>query len=123
MIQPARTQRGIGRTAQLWMFGSAPQDRLVDFRCLRPLQPTVVFGTYWRFAAERQEIFFRRLKNSDPPWTRDSVLQQHKFTNAYRASDRVSQYLIRHVIYGGSFSQRDLFFRILLFKMFNRIET
>jgi hypothetical protein len=123
MIQYARTQGSISETTQLRMLGSAQQEHVVDFRFLRPLQPTVVFVTYWRFAAERQEIFFRRLKKLDPPWTQDSVLQQHKFTNAYRASDRVSQYLIRHVIYGGSFSSRDLLFRILLFKVFNRIET
>jgi hypothetical protein len=107
----------------MWMFTPSSEHRHIDFRFLRPLQPTVVFTTYWRFAAERQEIFFRRLKNPDPPWTDDPILQHHKFTNAYRASDRVSQYLIRNVIYAGSFSSRDLFFRILLFKIFNKIET
>jgi len=95
----------------------------VDFDFLRPLKPTIVFATYWRFAAERQNIFFRRVQNAPPPWTDDPVLQEHKFTNAYRASDRVSQYLIRHVIYNGEQTPRDVFFRILLFKTFNRIET
>jgi len=108
---------------QMWMFTPPSESRDVDFRFLRPLQPTLVFATYWRFAAERQEIFFRRLRNPNPPWTNDPILQHHKFTNAYRASDRVSQYLIRNVIYAGSFSSRDLFFRILLFKIFNKIET
>src|SRR5260370_5795353 len=121
MIQHLRTQHRASETAQL--FGSTPQDRLVDFRFLRPLQPTVVFATYWRFAAERQEIFFRRLRNATPPWTTDSVLREHKFTNAYRASDRGSQYLIRRVIYSGDPSIRETFFRILLFKLFNKIET
>ena len=61
-----------------------------------PLKPTVVYDTYWRFAAERQEIFFRRVvRTSQPPWTADPILAEYKFTNAYRASDRVSQYLIR----------------------------
>jgi alpha-glutamyl/putrescinyl thymine pyrophosphorylase clade 1 len=110
-------------TEQLWMFAAAHSQPPTDFSFLRPLQPTVVFATYWRFAAERQEIFFRRLKSPKPPWTSDSVLQHHKFTNAYRASDRVSQYLIRNVIYSGTYSTRDLLFRILLFKIFNKIET
>src|SRR5438876_4215032 len=123
MTQPSRNPHIVSNTAQIWMFTSSSEPHAVDFRFLRPLQPTVVFSTYWRFAAERQEIFFRRLKNPDPPWTKDPVLQRHKFTNAYRASDRVSQYLIRNVIYAGSFSNRDLFFRILLFKIFNKIET
>jgi len=47
----------------------------------------------------------------------------HKFTNAYRASDRVSQYLNRNVIYGGPSDPTNLFFRVVLFKLFNKIET
>jgi thymidylate kinase len=90
---------------------------------LIPPKPTAVFDTYWRFATERQAIFFRRLKGVKSPWTEDAILHRYKFTNAYRASDRVSQYLIRQVIYAGDQSPRELFFRILLFKFFNRIET
>jgi hypothetical protein len=84
---------------------------------------TPVFDTYWRFAVERQRVFFARIAGASMPWTTDPVLQQFKFTNAYRASDRVSQYLIRHVIYSGPQSPQELFFRIILFKLFNRIET
>src|ERR1051325_10092909 len=107
MIRETPSQRPVKQT-QLPAFGSASEDQHVDFSFLRPLRPTVVFTTYWRFAAERQKIFFRRLKKPNPPWTTDPLLQQHKFTNAYRASDRVSQYLIRHVIYSSTFSTRDL---------------
>ncbi|MGE4423599.1 MAG: nucleotide kinase domain-containing protein [Pseudodesulfovibrio sp.] len=89
----------------------------------KKLGATEVFNTYWLFAAERQEIFFRRLVGEQKPWTADGVLQKHKFTNAYRASDRVSQYLIRNVIYNGSEQEVEVFFRILLFKLFNKIET
>ncbi len=88
-----------------------------------PTKPTEVFHTYWRFAAERQSIFFKRLKGKKEPWTEDSIMQTYKFTNAYRASDRVSQYLIRDVIYGGSQYPEEIFFRTLLFKTFNKIET
>ncbi len=86
-------------------------------------KPTQVYETYWRFAAKRQDIFFRRLSGNPPPWTDDLVLLEYKFTNAYRASDRVSQHLIRRVIYEGDQSPNEVFFRILLFKFFNRIET
>lgn len=87
------------------------------------LSPTVVFDTYWRFAAERQEIFFARLSGKPKPWTADSILNEHKFTNAYRASDRVSQFLLKNVIYDGSQDISEVFFRIILFKIFNKIET
>jgi hypothetical protein len=93
------------------------------FSKLSPAVPSVVFDTYWRFAAERQEIFFKRMHDQEPPWTSDPVLMKYKFTNAYRASDRVSQYLIRRVIYDGDQSPEEVFFRTILFKIFNRIET
>lgn len=87
------------------------------------LKPTIVYDTYWKFAVERQKIFFARLKGMPSPWTADAILREHKFTNAYRASDRGSQYLIRNVIYSGDQSPTEVFFRTLLFKFFNRIET
>jgi len=87
-----------------------------------PLE-TEVFDWYWRFAAERQAIFFRRLGDEAGPWTDDKILSTFRFTNAYRASDRVSQYLIRNVIYDGDQSPEEVVFRIILFKLFNKIET
>jgi hypothetical protein len=88
-----------------------------------PLKPTEVFDTYWRFAAERQEIFFARAAGLPPPWTEDDILARFKFTNAYRAADRVSQFLIRRVIYRADLpgSADEVFFRTILFKLFNRI--
>jgi hypothetical protein len=61
------------------------------------VRPSKVFDTYWRFAAERQEIFIRRIAGSPPPWTADPILREFKFTNAYRASDRLSQYLAQPI--------------------------
>ena len=81
-----------------------------------------VFDTYWRFAVERQRIFFERLNGKVNP-TKDPILRTFKFTNAYRASDRVSQYLIRNVAYEGAQTPEALFYRIMLFKLFNKIET
>ena len=98
----------------------------IVLRHLVPAKVTEVYESYWRFAAERQAIFFRRARGEAQPWTNNLVLATYKFTNAYRASDRVSQYLIRHVIYPRAdlpSSPREVFFRILLFKLFNKIET
>ncbi|HEV2187580.1 MAG TPA: nucleotide kinase domain-containing protein, partial [Stellaceae bacterium] len=78
------------------------------------LRPTAVFDSYWRFAAERQAIFVRRLAGMPAPWTDDPILARHRFTNAYRAADRVSQFLIREVIYGDGRSRtpRETLFRV-----------
>lgn len=87
--------------------------------------PTVVFDTFWRFAAERLAMYYRRLAGEAGPWTTDPILRAHRFTNTYRAADRVSQYLIREVQYRPDRSQdpREVFFRTILFKLFNKIET
>lgn len=89
----------------------------------RVLTATPVFETYWRFAARRQELFMRRVGGAPPPWTDDPVLAKHRFTNAYHAADRVSQHLIRNVLYRGDQTGDEIFFRALLFKFFNRVET
>ena len=55
--------------------------------------------------------------------TDDTILREYRFTNAYRASDRVSQYLINSVQYGSEWNWPDTFVRTLVFKVFNRIDT
>ena len=82
---------------------------------------TKIYDLLWYLAAERQRIFFGKLDNSYQ--TKDPLLRDFKFTNAYRASDRTSQYLIQNVIYRGSQKPEELFFRIVLFKTFNHIPT
>jgi alpha-glutamyl/putrescinyl thymine pyrophosphorylase clade 1 len=84
--------------------------------------PSIVFDTYWKFASLRQNIFFDRIKDYKSIID-DPILQKHKFTNAYRASDRVSQYLIKNVIYEGSQDFKEVFLRTILFKIFNKIST
>lgn len=86
---------------------------------------TIVYDSYWRFAAERLAVYYRRLSNPQGPWTKDGTLRKFRFTNTFRASDRVSQYLIRDVQYkaGRAQSTPEVFFRTLLFKIFNRIDT
>jgi len=97
----------------------------IVLRHLAPARATQVYESYWRFAAERQAVFFRRLRGEAQPWSSDPVLATYKFTNAFRASDRASQFLIRHVIYRDDLPKTpsEIFFRILLFKLFNKIET
>jgi hypothetical protein len=89
----------------------------------REPRPSFVFDTYWQFAVKRQDIYHQRVRGKSGPWTDDPVLRAHKFTNAYRATDRVSQYLIRHVIYGSDHGLESTVLRSLLFKIFNKIET
>jgi 5-hmdU DNA kinase, helical domain len=74
-------------------------------------------------AAERQRVFLRRVRGQAPPWTEDAILRCYKFTNSYRASDRVSQFLIRDVIYGANHVPDDTLLRIVFFRLFSKVET
>ncbi|MBF6127840.1 nucleotide kinase domain-containing protein [Nocardia brasiliensis] len=89
----------------------------------RYFETTPVFDTYWRFAARRHAIYEARLKGLPGPWTDDAILHAHRFTNCFRAADRVSQFLIKQVAYDGPQGIDDIVFRVLLFKMFNKIST
>lgn len=89
----------------------------------RRVRVTKVFWRYWYLAAERQAMFMRRLRGEPALWTEDPILQSHRFTNAYRASDRVSQSLLQDVIYSGDYECRDTVLRVLLFKVFNHTDT
>ena len=83
-----------------------------------------VYDLYWYFACERQNIFWKKINGESAPWTEDKILQEYKFCNSYRVNDRVSQYLLRNVIYNGKkYSDEDMLFRILLFKLFNKEST
>lgn len=79
---------------------------------------------YFYFMQERMKIFWNRC-NSLFPLTKDPILAKYKFTNVYRACDRVSQYLLSHIIYGSKEApkDKDLLLRIIVFKIFNKIET
>ena len=57
-------------------------------------KPSVLYSTLWRFASERHRIYLQRITGQPHPWTSDPVLSSYRFTNVFRAADRVSQYLI-----------------------------
>ena len=88
-----------------------------------PLPRPGIYEIYWQFAARRQAAFERRAAGLPGPWSDDPILQTFKFCNAFRAADRVSQYLIKNVAYGGNPAPADRLFQIVLFRLFSRPET
>lgn len=80
------------------------------------------FSYYWNFIEERQKAFLNKFITSDIE-TSDEIILKFKFTNTYRCLDRVSQFLIKDIINNSKLSEEDIFFQIILFKMFNKIET
>lgn len=93
---------------------------------MQPLLRAEVHDAYWHFAARRHNIFVTRARGEPEPWTDDPILRRFKFCNTFRAADRVSQYLIREVIYGRygqNLHPEDVFLRIVLFRLFSKEAT
>lgn len=89
-----------------------------------PIARSQIYDLYWYFAAARQEAFERRVSGAPAPWSDDPILQTFKFCNAFRAADRVSQYLIREIIYSPeNCSPEDTLFQITAFRFFSKVST
>jgi hypothetical protein len=89
-----------------------------------PFPRKEVYDLYWHFAAERQRAFEHRVEGQPRPWSNDRILQEYKFCNVYRASDRVSQYMIREVCYHDDpCTAEDRLFQIIAFRTFSKITT
>ena len=69
-----------GLTGSPWQLSHQTRSTTQPLPSLGSLKPTAIYNTYWRFAAERQAVFFRRFERRPPPWTHDAVLRDHKFT-------------------------------------------
>jgi len=85
-----------------------------------------VFAYYFYFVQERMKLFWNRYYQKTNSINEDDILRTFKFTNVYRACDRISQYLINNVIYndnGRKLNEVDVLLRIIIFKVFNKIET
>lgn len=83
-----------------------------------------IYELYWKFAYERQKVFMARYEGLPAPWTDDVIIQQYKFCNVFRATDRVSQYMIKEVCYNQEpSSAEDRIFQIVAFRFFSNIET
>jgi hypothetical protein len=87
-------------------------------------KPNDNFWYYLYFISERMNIFWNRVEGKKPPYSKDAIFQEYKFTNVYRILDRSSQYLISNVIYNGNeYSREDMFWRIMIYKHFNLPDT
>ncbi|KAG9123150.1 hypothetical protein FRC07_000180 [Ceratobasidium sp. 392] len=102
-------------------LGHAPRRHVVISGVRLPVSPMLDTMFYW--IHERHQLFMRRFQGLPPPWTDDIILQRHRFTNVSRTYDRATQFLIRRVINIGDQNHEELFFRVVLFRLFNRIST
>lgn len=102
---------------------NGPREDALRARSKSLPKPSSVYPVLWRYAVARQAVYLRRVAGSPAPWTDDHIIASHRFTNAFRAADRVSQDLIGMVYSDANCSAESMFLRVLLFKIFNKTET
>ncbi|THH30712.1 hypothetical protein EUX98_g3477 [Antrodiella citrinella] len=86
-----------------------------------PVSP-VLDTLYW-YMAERHRMHQHRLAGEDPPWSNDEIMNSFPFTNVFRVYDRTTQYILRNVIRKGSQDLEEMCFRVILFRLFNKLDT
>lgn len=80
------------------------------------------FDEFWEFTHLRYNAYVNRLLLGRPVPSGDPVLDGNRFTNTFRATDRVSQRLL-HIQLEGPQDPESLVLRTLLFKVFNKEST
>ena len=78
---------------------------------------------FWRFAHLRMERFWEKYSPINATVMDDDILDKVSFTNCYRVLDRTTQYLMQQVQTKGPQTPQDIFYRTILFKIFNLPET
>lgn len=92
---------------------------------------------FWYWINERHRIYLNKKKEESTkdgpsrwPWTKDKILQNYKFTNAFRQLDRVTQEWVKryvHLIGTGKTRRRisdgDVLFWLCVFRLFNWPQT
>lgn len=98
---------------------------MANLKNITPIPNRNIFFYYFYFMQERMKIFWKKCDGTNVELTKDPIFKFYKFTNVYRVCDRVSQYLIKNVIYKNTniYTEKDVLLRILIFKIFNKINT
>src|SRR5690348_3648568 len=79
---------------------------------------------FYRFMYERHMIWHRRFKlGLPPPWTKDPILRDLKFTNVYRELDRGTLWYLNNVAETYKDELLDLLWLTVMYRLLNKVET
>lgn len=79
---------------------------------------------FFKMIYDRQMIWKRRFIDKSPaPWTQNPIFLKYKFCNLYREHDRSSQWEIRNIIMDNSLEDKNLIWKMLVYRTFNNPET
>ena len=76
------------------------------------------------YVSERYKIHLRKdIRHIHPPYTKDPVLKQFRFTNIRREHDKETKWLIQHITNNQDLTYEDKLLNCILFRLFNKHET
>jgi hypothetical protein len=80
---------------------------------------------FWEFVAERQRIWYKRfVLKQKPPWTKNKILREYKFTNVYRELDRGTIWYVENVIPPCLRNNLlEVVWLTTMYRLLNRVET
>lgn len=83
------------------------------------------FYMFFDTMLERMLIWKRRFIEDKPrrEWTKNSILGKFKFTNVYRMLDRSSQWQIQNILLDETVTEKNLVWKLMVYRMFNNPET
>ena len=97
-----------------------------DIDKIRSMSPSISIDNlklFYYYVTERYNIYKKRELGIPAPWTDDPILKEYKFTNVRREHDRTSKWLIENISNNPMLPYEDRFWRTILFRTYNRIET
>ena len=78
---------------------------------------------FWTFIFDRHMIWYKRfMLQQKAPWTKDEILLNYKFTNVYRELDKGTVFLLHNIV-NSTHTKMEEVFNIIVYRMFNRIDT
>lgn len=78
----------------------------------------------YNFIKRRYIIHLRKdVRKLSPPWTRDPVLANFRFTNVRREHDRETKWVIEHIAENDDLLYEDKLLNMILFRLYNKHQT
>lgn len=78
----------------------------------------------YNFITRRYTIHLRKdVLRKEPPWTKDKVLRELRFTNVRREHDRETRWLISNIAANDGLCYEDKLLNCVLFRLYNKHET
>lgn len=77
---------------------------------------------FFAYARERQSIHLKKMSGVPRPWTKDPILDHHRFCNVFRENDRTTKWFREHVRHPMR-NTAEVLLATVVFRLFNRIST